>query len=159
MRGRRKVLVALAGLAVVVAVGAFVFWPRPLRIAHENFERIKVGMTRAEVEVILGPPGDYKTGPNKQRYVYVTLPGRGTSCSGILSVEGEYSIHMAGLGMRFPGEYRIAEWYCDTCAIVVGFDRQGSVAFSHFAQLELRQSGLIENLVWRTKRLWRGWFA
>jgi hypothetical protein len=41
---RRKLLVAmvgLAGLAVVVAAGAVVFWPRPNRITQENFDRIR----------------------------------------------------------------------------------------------------------------------
>jgi hypothetical protein len=55
---RRKLLVVLAGLAVVVAVGAVVLWPRgePDRITQANFDRIHEGMTRAEVETLLGPP-------------------------------------------------------------------------------------------------------
>ena len=37
-------------------------WPRPDRITRENYERIRVGMSSAEVEAILGgPPGDYRT--------------------------------------------------------------------------------------------------
>jgi hypothetical protein len=59
---RRKLLVALAGLAVVVAVGVVVLWPPEDRITEANLERIKEGMTQAEVEAILGPPGDYRTG-------------------------------------------------------------------------------------------------
>jgi hypothetical protein len=57
---RRKLLVALAVLAAVVAAGVVV-WPRPLRATRENYDRIQVGMSRAEVEAILGPPGDYRT--------------------------------------------------------------------------------------------------
>jgi hypothetical protein len=62
---RRKPLVALAGLAVVVAAGVVVLWPRtaPERITRENYDRIRNGMSRAEVEAILGPPRDYSTGP------------------------------------------------------------------------------------------------
>ena len=55
---RRKLLVVLVGL-VVVAAGAVVLWPQPQpssRITRENFDRIKVGMSRTEVEAILGPP-------------------------------------------------------------------------------------------------------
>jgi hypothetical protein len=59
---RRKLRWVLAGLAVLLlAVGGFVLWPRPNRVARENFDRIREGMTRAEVEAILGPPGDYQT--------------------------------------------------------------------------------------------------
>ena len=57
---RRRKLIAAVGL---VAVGAFVMWPRMDRITRENFDRISKGMSRAEVEAILGPPGDYSGGP------------------------------------------------------------------------------------------------
>jgi hypothetical protein len=33
------------------------------RVTEANFHRIEKGMTRPEVEAILGPPGDYSTGP------------------------------------------------------------------------------------------------
>jgi hypothetical protein len=57
---------ASVALAVgLVLLGAFLglAWPRPSRVTAANFERIKEGMSRAEVEAILGPPGDYTTGP------------------------------------------------------------------------------------------------
>jgi hypothetical protein len=60
---RRQLLVALAVLAVLVAVGLFVLWPRLDRITDENFNRIQEGMSRAEVEAILGPPGDCRAAP------------------------------------------------------------------------------------------------
>ena len=37
---RRKLLVALAGLAVVVAAGAVVLWPHPVRATRENYFHI-----------------------------------------------------------------------------------------------------------------------
>jgi outer membrane protein assembly factor BamE (lipoprotein component of BamABCDE complex) len=52
----RKLLVALAGLAVVVAAGVVALWPQPLRATWENYDSIREGMTRAEVVAILGPP-------------------------------------------------------------------------------------------------------
>src|SRR5262245_14338544 len=59
---RRTLLVALAGLAVTVPVAAWLLWPGQDEITPENYERIKAGMSRAEVEAILGgPPGDYRT--------------------------------------------------------------------------------------------------
>src|SRR5258708_730719 len=61
---RWTLLVVLAvGLIALVGVAAFVAWPRPDRVTRENFDRIKVGMSRTEVEAILGPQGDYTTGP------------------------------------------------------------------------------------------------
>jgi hypothetical protein len=54
---RRKLLGALAGLAVVVTVGAFALWPQPARITRGNYDRIRMRMSRAEVEAILGAPG------------------------------------------------------------------------------------------------------
>jgi hypothetical protein len=53
---RRKLLVALAGLAVVVAVGVVVLWPGQSHVTEENFSRIRQGSTEAEVQKILGEP-------------------------------------------------------------------------------------------------------
>jgi hypothetical protein len=55
-------LLALAGLAVVFAIGAFVLWPRPERITRENFERIHEGMTLADVTALLGPAHEPRAG-------------------------------------------------------------------------------------------------
>ena len=60
---KQKLLGGLAVAAVLVVAGTFVAWPRQSRVTEENFNRIKEGMSRAEVYVILGPPGDYSTGP------------------------------------------------------------------------------------------------
>jgi len=53
----------LAGLAVLMAAATFLFWHGRDRVTAENYERLRKGMTRAEVEAILGPPGDYASGP------------------------------------------------------------------------------------------------
>jgi hypothetical protein len=75
---RRKLLVALAGLAVVVAAGVVVFCilvvvqpAEPTRVTLKNAARIKPGMTLKSVEAILGPAGDYSTQP----MLAVTFPG------------------------------------------------------------------------------------
>ena len=54
---RRTLLVALVGMAVVTAVGAVVLWLRTDSITRSNYDSIKEGMSRTEVETILGPPG------------------------------------------------------------------------------------------------------
>jgi hypothetical protein len=48
---RRTLLVALA---VVVAAGVVVLWPRANRVTQENYDRIRIGLSRPEVEEILG---------------------------------------------------------------------------------------------------------
>jgi hypothetical protein len=55
-------LLALAGLAML-ALGDVVLWPQPSLVTLPNFCRVREGMSRAEVEAILGPPGDYRTVP------------------------------------------------------------------------------------------------
>ncbi len=62
---RRWFILGLAVLvAVVMVIGAL---PRPERplVSREQFQKIEDGMTRAEVEAIIGgPPGDYTPGPH-----------------------------------------------------------------------------------------------
>jgi hypothetical protein len=45
----------LAVLAVVAA-GTVAAWPQPDRLTRENYDRIQVGMSRGQVEAILGSP-------------------------------------------------------------------------------------------------------
>jgi hypothetical protein len=56
---RNRVDVVIVGL-FVLRLAALLVWPQPDRITQENFDRIRKGMSRAEVEAILGPPGDYR---------------------------------------------------------------------------------------------------
>ncbi len=51
----------VATTVLLVSLGAVLplACPRPSRITRENFERIQEGMTEAEVEELLGPPGNY----------------------------------------------------------------------------------------------------
>jgi hypothetical protein len=57
---RRKLLAALVGLAVLVAVGVVVLWPRLQRdrIIRANSECFHY-ISRALVEAILGPAADF----------------------------------------------------------------------------------------------------
>jgi hypothetical protein len=65
---RRRLL--LVGLAAVALLGSgLVVWlqlPRP-GITRANYQRIRVGMTEAEVVALLGgPAGDYRTQPGRK---------------------------------------------------------------------------------------------
>jgi hypothetical protein len=127
---RRTLLVALAGLAVVVTVGVVALWPRPERITRENYDRIKQGMSRSQVESILGLPGDYRTGPTAYEEV---LP-------------------------EYKPTNRM-EWWTDTLIIIIDFDEAGLAYEYHRLRLgRTVQQSPVDNLLWRAKRQWHRWF-
>jgi hypothetical protein len=135
---RRTLLAALAGLAVLVAAGVVVLWPRSSsRITRENFDRIKVGMSLAEVETILGAPGDYTTGPYD-----------------------EFSPDLYSGGDLDWARATKVDWWSDTSGVTVVFDVSGSVQGSFFDRCHRAEQGPLANLLWRAKRQWHGhrWF-
>jgi hypothetical protein len=151
---RRTLFVALAGLAVVLAVGVVVLWPsQPNRITQENCDRIKEGMSRAEVEAILGPPGDYRTGPGETGHgstgnMFWTpeqIPdvARGTDWSKV-----SQSPDASGLW---------AMWFSDSAMVMIGIDDSGTVVFKRVWPRRTTQ-GPLANLLWRLKRQWHRWF-
>jgi hypothetical protein len=133
---RQKLLVALAGLAVVGAAGAVVLWPRPDRITRENYDRIRVGMSRAEVYTVLGPPGEYSTGDAK---------ASGLPEPPMLTEDLRQAISLE-------------EWFGDRAAIGVYFDGAGNVTSARCWLLKPIDHGPLGNLLWRLKH-WRRWFT
>jgi outer membrane protein assembly factor BamE (lipoprotein component of BamABCDE complex) len=132
---RRKLLLVLAGLAVAVAAGVVVLWPRPERITREDYDRIRPGMTRAEVEAILGPPGDYRNGPT-----YPDLPRPIT-----LSWSGDPDS---------PSAY----WLGDRGGIYVYRGDPDRVGEASFVEVQRVPQDPLDNLLWRAKRQWHRWF-
>ena len=61
---RRRWLWWVLAVAIVLAAAFVLRSPRADRITPENYARVQPGMTRAEVEAILGPPGDFRKGPS-----------------------------------------------------------------------------------------------
>jgi hypothetical protein len=139
---RRRKLIVAVGLVVLVAVAAFVAWPRPQRITRENFDRIQDGMSRAEVEAILGPPGDYRTGPTL--YTLETF-------TGTLMDFGSQRRSLADEG----GPAMC--WVSDTCSIDIDLDQKGVFSASFACAVKMKHT-LLGNLLWRAKRQWRKWF-
>jgi hypothetical protein len=127
-----------AGLLALVGVAAFVAWPRPDRITRENFDRIKVGMSRAEVEAILGPPGDYRTGP------VAVLQDTGTS---------DLDTPYIPRGLR-----DCALWLDDNAWVIFYFDEAGFVMIRWYDPAVREEQTPLDNLIWRAKRQWRTWF-
>jgi hypothetical protein len=160
---KRTLLVVLSGLAVVVAAGAVVLWQRPpSRITRENFERIKEGMSRAEVEAILGPPGDYRTGDGEMDYGMENeawMPDTGPDVAKGLSPDFD---KLETNWKRDPGQSpedpsSRADWLGDSFGIAIAIGPSGSVEEKVGLPRRTTQ-GPLDNLLWRLKRQWRRWF-
>jgi hypothetical protein len=139
---RRWKLIAGAGLTVLIAIGVVVPGPRPDRITPGNYARIQVGMHRAEVEVILGAPGDYRAGPGetRSRNFYNAWQPDDDSARPLKCDKGDMLL-----------------WVTDSMAIRADLDRPNKI--EDFVAFERRRTqGPLDNLLWRAKRLWRRWF-
>jgi hypothetical protein len=129
MRRLRWALAAV-GLAVLITAGAFALWPRPDRVTLENFRCIHVGMTRGEVEGILGgPPGDYTTGP----VVRIQLGDR------------------VGYPDRWVGDHAVIEVRFSNSHEGKRFDWVTDSIFEYARPIEQTP---FERFVWRLKRQW-----
>jgi hypothetical protein len=140
---RRKLLVALAGLAAVVAAGVVVLWPPKdpaSRITQENFERIKPGMTMAEVTAMLGPPGDYKTPLFPSRVSYRDGPTFGS--------------------MMTPadGPKRVEIWDSDMAFVSIEVDSSDTVRWGAFAPQPVPNDSILNKALGWAKRQWHRWF-
>jgi hypothetical protein len=102
------------------------------RITSENCDRIKPGMTLAEVKAILGPPGDYTTGPVDYSPTVCWRPSNATI---------------------------LAEWQTDTGAAMLLSDLPGCPLQCAFYPCERADQGAVSNLLWRVQRQWHRWFA
>ncbi len=128
-RHKWKLLAALAGLVVLAGAAAFALWPD--RITPENYARIRIGISQAEVEAILGPPGDYRT-------VLTQEPPRPD---------------LKRLG--HPSGYEV--WVGDTGHFLVFYSHDVVSHKTLFPAVAAEQTPL-DNLFWRAKRQWRKWF-
>jgi hypothetical protein len=150
---KRKLRWVLAVL--LLAVGAFVLWPRPDRVTSEGFGRIAEGMSRSEVEAILGAPGDYTSGPTAsvevQSYGWLNWAPR-YGPGGVTMIPGVTE-------WREPDGTVTCKWEGDAIVIWVAFRSSGeaSDAFGIVRDRRVEQSSL-DNLLWRAKRQWRKWF-
>jgi hypothetical protein len=151
-------IVALVVLAVVIAAGAAALWARPAQVTRASCDRIRVGMSRAEVESLLGgPPGDYRTGPTK------------------MGPESEESLPMAVPSEPLPSEpssptppptinwalikpHASCTWQGDTGFIDVTFSPEGVVRIKSFWPAIKLEQGPLDNVLWRAKRQWHRWF-
>jgi hypothetical protein len=119
---RKRWLAALAIALLLVGVIFPLLFPRPSKVTRAAYERIEKGMSREEVEAILGgPPGDYTTRP--------TLPGL-TTADSILDTG----------------------WWGDEGIILLDFNDSGAVTQKHFIEVMKLDQGPLATWRWRFER-------
>jgi hypothetical protein len=107
-------------------------------------------MSKAEVESILGPPGDYSTGP-RAYFEWLDMPLNDAAMR--MSIETRY---------LSPDEVRElfveSTWTSDDVTVTVFFSKEqvyGGMCLGTVPSDE----GPFGSLLGRAKRLWRGWFG
>ena len=139
MRRRSLQRALVAGLAVLGAalagkMLALELRARPDRVVRANFDRIKEGVRREQVYAVIGPPGDYRTGPTDLDFNHPAS-----------------TVTMFGEPMDW--------WYTDTRVYSVQFDpSSGLVVSSGWDWNKRIPQTRMENLLWRAKRQWHRWF-
>jgi hypothetical protein len=146
MRWRRVRLAVVGPVAVVVSLGAVVLWPTPDRITRESFDRVGMGMARADVEAVLGPPGFHATRAVKPVLNCAALWG--PSAAGWQLWEGE------SVGTR-PSDGEADLWQGDTIIAFVYFNAAGLVVAKEFRKVERLPQGPVDRLLFRLQQFER----
>jgi hypothetical protein len=120
-------IMTLAGL-VAFGAGVVVLSPRSSRVTRENYLRIQPGMTRAEVKAILGPPGDYTSGPVASPHGSKADPVTAATVLGVSLDSGNC-------------------WADDAGFVVVLFDNQGRVETAVFEPYIRERQGQFDDLL------------
>jgi hypothetical protein len=148
---RRKLLRALAiGLVALVGFGAFVVWPREERVTFENYKRIQLGMSQADVEAILGPPGDHATAPVISDTSVWEMP--------LYDPISQSWLSRLDCGQREPLPWRDSKkenWNSDALYVGVIFDYSGRVWDRWYFPNTRCEQTTLDNLIWRARRQWQ----
>jgi hypothetical protein len=141
---RRTLLVALAGLAVVVTAGIVVLRhpdpPRPVTsISKTTFTRVKVGMTTGEVAAILGPPGDNRT--------METEPDND-------AIDSDYDL----FGSPDVIIAQTFAWQTDKARVYVRFDGSRKACSGIYCPTRRSTENTLHRLLKRANELWHRWF-
>jgi hypothetical protein len=133
------VLVVSVLMLLAVAAKPILFPAGNPRLTRETFDRIREGMSRGDVEAILGPPGDYRTGP--------------TACEFMIS-----SNYLKAAGLWWPSPvWSEQEWDGDEAEITVFFDTEDRVVRRHMFPMKPESVGLLGLLRWRWNHCRESW--
>jgi hypothetical protein len=107
---------------VALGVGVWLVWPQPSAITRENYECIQTGMTRADVEAILGGPArDETTGRCRGQYeedstILIWFPHStswhwiGPECAVAVVLDEEDRVVLKHLGQSVPRDASTLAW-------------------------------------------------
>jgi hypothetical protein len=124
---RNRLIIAFGFLVALIVSGASVgFRSAPATITKENYDRIRLGMTRSEIEAILGPPGDYTTRPTSDLWQY-------------------------GMFFRLSLNESLI-WRSDAGTLGIRFNDAGISSGKGWADTNPEDHGVIGNLRWRLER-------
>ena len=138
---RRRTLLRALAIAALALAGALMLWTQPPAITQELAYRIHEGMTRTDVEALLGAAGDYSTGPLV-----------------VLQLGGLFDPIVYAQVMSAPDYGSASLWVTDTGFVEIRFDEDNRVTSCLFSPLLRLEQGPLQNLLWRAKRQWRKWF-
>ena len=147
---RRKLLVALAALAVVVAAGMVILWfvivDPSAELTRPNVTRMKAGMTLPDLTLLLGPPGDHRTAntepdPNSYGLEYPrSFPPGQTSA------------------VPRSDSPKLVVWRTDGADLHVWLNDSGQAYRWEYSPMWIRNESPGDRLVRETKRRWHRWF-
>jgi hypothetical protein len=128
-------------LAVLLAVAQPVLFPpgNP-RITKASYDRIQLGMRLEDVRSILGPPGDYRTGP--------------TALFGAPCFMEAAPRRLSGPWVEAFEKLTELRWEGDEAEIAVSIDPAGEVVRRDFTPVRLRPGSPVDRFLWRWER-WR----
>jgi hypothetical protein len=131
----------MAMATVVVIVSAVVLVPRRSPISVENYARIQMGMTLPQAEAILGPPGDFRTGPTR------------------FDLDGMFDFVV---DPSSPDEEMLSQkrWTNDRAQVCLYLGTtSGRVVVKTFDPLLPAKPTLFEDLIGRAEQKWYEWFV
>jgi hypothetical protein len=126
MRSRNLVILCLLGVALLLG-GRLVRLPRrpSPQVTEESFRKLQKGMTRAEVEAVLGgPPGDY----GRVRRAYHVCAWEPPTCAVFHNIRHDREEPTAEEIDAVTAREAVAVWWGTHLAIAVQFNEGGKAA-------------------------------
>jgi hypothetical protein len=145
-RRRRLLFLSFTAVVIGVAVGVWLLWPHTA-ITRDNFAQLRVGMSRSEVEAVLGGPArDESSGPI---VVDWSAGWSGPECDRMTDGE-RVNLHFESFrDLRYND--RPEEWASDTLVIQLTFRRTGRFLYGSCYPAQRNREPLVQQV-----RRWLG---